>query len=108
MNVNQDEEELGEFSGEVEGTERHSQELDVRCAQFHSDMDCGTPAGVNVETHTSAMLFTSDVTVAIDSLKPSCRWKLQMWEMCSSFTDKSIITCANNSCLIRDTPTMWS
>lgn len=68
MDVNQDKEELGEFSGEVEGTKRHSQELDVRCPQFLSDMDCGTPAGVNlILTLTSAVLFTSDVTVAIES-----------------------------------------
>lgn len=54
------------FSGEVKEAKRHSQVLSVWSTHLLSDMDCGAPTGVDVETHTSTMLFTCDITVAVE------------------------------------------
>lgn len=40
--------------------------LSVWSTHLLSDMDCGAPTGVDVETHTSTMLFTCDITVAVE------------------------------------------
>jgi hypothetical protein len=56
---------LGEFPGKVEGTQGDSQEFDVRIEQFFPDNNCFSPAWVDLQADTTAMVFTSQSRVSV-------------------------------------------
>lgn len=65
VDVNQDEKQLWEFPGKVEGTQGDSQKFDVRVTQFFSDNNCFAPARIDIEADTTAELFTSQLSVSV-------------------------------------------
>ena len=65
VDINQNEKQLWEFPGKVEGMQGDSQEFNVRVAQFFSDNNCFAPAWIDVEADITAMVLASQFSITV-------------------------------------------